>query len=221
MNRRSVITSEYADVMARLRAKSAAEFFGKRGNESDWEWFILGSALKILEQVGGDVPELAEKHEAPDFLTFRKDGESFVGIEVTEVLRSGYRRNKFHLDEAKKGRKICAIPPPHPTPWKSLAEVLKKKFRKVYPNGTWLLVYLDLSRSDFYAMNSNDFEKPWDRIVTEELAQWPRETGYSVDIERSPFERILLMSSDCSGLMEIFPSLLVLKPARPIFPDEE
>lgn len=215
------ISSEVVAVRGRMRGTSAGEFFGDRRNESDWEWLMLGNALSLLKEAGEEVPEFAVKQESPDFLTFRTSGETFAGVEVTEVVRPDYRRNRFHQDEEKSGRKFRAIPPPHPTPWKSLAQTLIKKFGKTYGRGTWLLLYLDLARSDFYDINSADFEKPWETTVMEEMSVWPRKDAESIDLSRSPFDRILIMSADCSGLMEVSPRLVVLKPARPIFSDEE
>src|SRR6266436_1931959 len=112
------ISDERARIDGYKLAVGAAEFFNNRAYDEDFEWLILAYLAEILSSIGRQAPEYAQKLEPPnpDFQTYLALGIAFQRIEVTEVLRPGYRRGKFHRELAKSSQRFYDIPAPHPKP---------------------------------------------------------------------------------------------------------
>src|SRR5207247_10212805 len=85
----------------------------------------------------------------PDFQTYLTRDLPHWVVETTEVLRPDYRRGDFHREAARRGQKIHHIPDPHPEPWSSFLYVLREKLAKPYAARSSLLIYHDMTTSDF------------------------------------------------------------------------
>jgi len=188
------ISDERARIDAYRFELGAAKFFNDRRNKEDWEWVILSYLADILSSVGLPSPEYAEKLDppSPDFQTYLADKRAFQLIEVTEVIRPDYERNRFHRTLAYNGITAFEIPRPHLEPWSSFQHVLQRKFAKSYPPDTWLLIYHDMPESEF-----RDSYLTWHERVLGELRKWTSDSPGACDITRSAYHTIFVV--DCTG----------------------
>jgi hypothetical protein len=168
------------------------------------EWQVLGRAVQLLREAGKEAPEFAEKQspqhqgDDPDFQTFLSPGVSWLPVEVAEVVRPDYARERemrrqFPLRPMSyDGSNVLA------DPWRYLEEVILKKSRKVYAGRTCLLVY--------YGIGVFSFQK-WDVPVIEKLmVQHAAKPFPGV----TSFSRVLVITSDMSSLAELHPIAAVI-----------
>jgi hypothetical protein len=193
-------------------AHAPAAFFNSHENE-DWEWVILSYLAEILSSVGLQSPEYAQKLKppSPDFQTYLADKSPFRLIEVTEVIRPGYKRNLSHKRLAAEGITEYEPPRPRPQPWSGFRQVLQKKFSKRYPPDTCLLVYHNMAESEFHDSHPN-----WHERVLRELRKWTYDSPSSCDITRSRYHSILVI--DCTGeaAVRLHPQWDIIQPSREV-----
>ena len=179
----------------------SAEFFNNRKYSEDFEWLILSYLTRILSLVGHQSPEYAEKLSppAPDFQTYLTPEQPFRRIEVTEILRPDYRRGEFHRQFANNGQRFYDVPDPHPQPWSSFQRVLRAKLAKAYAPDSWLLIYHDMSASEFA-----DFS-PWHERILRELRTWTHDSDTICDITASRYESIYVVDASGEGAIRLHP----------------
>ena len=141
----------------------------------------------------------------PDFQTYLHPTSGYWLIEVTEVLRPGYRRGQFHRDAERSGKRIHDIPAPHPKPWSTFRDVLRKKLSKSYSVGTSLLIYDDMTASDFPNY------LPWQERVLQELQAWTFDSATTCDITRSRYDNIFVVDASGVGALRLFPHWDVIR----------
>jgi hypothetical protein len=190
----------------------AAKFF-TRPYQTDWEWLILSYLSETLSATDGQGPIFADKLSppAPDFQTYDRDGKPFQRIEVTEVLRPGYKRGAFHREMAKRQQKYYDIPDPHPQPWLSFCATLRNKLRKPYAPASSLLIYHDMPASEF-----RDFS-PWHDLILCELQSWTVDSEETCDITQSRYQNIYVVDAAGVGAVRLHPHWDVIRKAS--FPD--
>jgi hypothetical protein len=181
---------------------SDEDFFNDRRYKEDLEWLTLAYLVDILSSVGWLVPEYAMKIEGdgqPDFQTYLTPNVPHRKVEVTEVLRPGYKRGAFYRSQAARGQKMYQIGGPHPEPWSSFRTVLSSKLDKPYSDGAWLLVYHDMGYSDF-----QDGQK-WHERTLVHLRKWTSDSKTTCDITRSRYENIFVIDSSGQGAVRLHP----------------
>jgi hypothetical protein len=175
------------------RTVSGAMFFNDREYHGDMEWLILAYVSDILSATGWPAPQFAKKLSPPDpdFQTFLSVCTPFRRVEVTEILRPGYRRGVYHRELATSDRLFHEAPEPHPRPWSSFGKVLGQKLAKSYSPGSWLVIYHDMGISEF-----KDF-MPWHERILNELRTWTSDSS-PCNITKSQYKSIFVI--DCSGI---------------------
>ena len=178
-----------------------ADFFNDRQYQEDFEWLILSYLTAALSAAGWECPAYAKKLQPPqpDFQTFLDPATPHWLVEVSEVLRPDYRRGQFHREAARRGEKIHDIPDPHPRPWSTFCHVLKSKLRKPYARGSSLLIYHDMTASDF-----PDY-RPWHERVLEELRGWKHDSKETCDITQSLYDNIFVVDASGTGALRLYP----------------
>ncbi len=200
-----------ADERARIDAYKfnvgAAEFFNERQYKEDFEWLILSYLTVALSAAGWECPEYAEKLQPPqtDFQTFVDSSTPHWRVEVSEVLRPEYRRGQFHREAARRGEKIHDIPDPHPQPWSTFRHVLNSKLGKPYARGSSLLIYHDMTASDF-----PDY-RPWHERVLNELRRWNYDSTDTCDITQSLYDNIFVVDASGTGALRLYPHWDVIR----------
>ncbi len=195
------ISDEHARIDSYRFNLGSATFFNARQYKEDLEWLTLSSFSNLLRAAGRDAPEFAQKLRPPepDFQTYVDTRTLFRRIELTEVLRPGYRRGEFHRSLEMSGRKFWQIPEPHPQPWLSFLHVLRRKLAKSSGADEWLVIYHDMPASEF-----SDY-MPWHDRVLSELKTWTQESSFTCDITRSRYDSIYVMDSGCVGMVRLYP----------------
>jgi len=192
----------------------AADFFNDRSLKEDWEWLILSYFGDILSSTGLETPEYAQKlaTPAPDFQTYLANKSPYRQVEVTEVIRSGYRRNAFHRQLAASGVNCYDPLDPRPNPWSSFLHVLRKKLAKPYSSDTWLLIYHDMPDSEFH-----DNYSTWHERLLGVLRRWTYDSPNTCDVTRSNYNSIFVV--DCTGeaALRLHPHWDIIKPAALIW----
>lgn len=185
----------------------AAEFFNERQYREDFEWLILSYLTAALSAAGWEYPEYAEKLHPPqpDFQTYIDLATPHRLIEVTEVLRPDYRRAEFHREAARRGQKIYNIPDPHPQPWSTFCHVLRSKLRKPYARGSSLLIYHDMTASDF-----PDYTR-WHERVLKKMQSWKHESNDTCDITQSTYDNIFVVDASGIGALRLHPHWDVIR----------
>jgi hypothetical protein len=185
------------------------DFFNNRRYRDDFEWLILSYLTGALAAAGWEHPEFAQKRQPPepDFMTYLDPSTPSRPVEVSEVLRPEYRRGEFHREAARLGRKFYEIPDPHPKPWSSFCHVLRSKLRKPYAAGAWLLIYHDMTASEY-----PDY-RPWHELVLQELTGWTYDSGETCDITASKYETIFVVDASGTGLVRLHPYWDVIRPS--------
>jgi hypothetical protein len=208
------IADERARIDAYKRSVRTCTFFNDRKYREDLEWLILSYLVTILSATKRPAPEFAEKllPPSPDFQTYSAQRECFRQIEITEVLRPGYRRGQFYRELAKTDKRYYQIRDPHPQPWTSFRHVLQSKLTKPYPHNSWLLIYHDMSASEF-----KDFT-PWHERVLGELRSWTQDSDHMCDITASRFESIYVVDASGEGALRLHPHWDVIRQSPYPFP---
>jgi hypothetical protein len=191
-----------ADELKRVQTTSLddPDFHIHQRFQVDMEWWILGKAIEGLKIVGIEVPVYAEKRQEVDFITYNAKGEIFCPIEISEALEPGrervneYREAKQRSNEAPLLGKLIE---PIPDPWITLKDILRKKYAKIYPTRTWLIVYYDIS----YAKISE--YGWWHSTILANAKDW--------NVEKAPFERVLIMDATGKAMVQFSPKLEVIK----------
>jgi hypothetical protein len=201
------IADERARIDGYKFSVGAAEFFNDRKYREDFEWLILSYLTGALAAAGWECPQYAEKLQPPepDFMTYIDISTAHRRVEVAEVLRPDYRRAEFHREAARSGLKFYDIPDPHPQPWSSFCHVLRSKLQKPYAEGSWLLIYHDMTASDF-----PDY-RPWHERILTELRAWTSDSVNTCDITASKYESILVVDASGVGAVRLHPHWDVIR----------
>ena len=191
-----------------LRQSVGFSFLVDRRYREDLEWLTLSCLVDILKRSGRAFPRYAAKMppSEPDFSTFLNPTTPFRPVEITEVLRPGYRRD----DEYKKvmaGGDPLRVLEPHPAPWSSFKRVLSNKFTKSFPSNTWLLIYHNMWLFDFQPDDCL-----WHERVLGQLRAWTFDSHETCDITKSRYEQIYVLDSGCTGAIRLHPHWDVIKP---------
>jgi hypothetical protein len=184
-----------------------AAFFNEPVYREDFEWLILSYLTGALAAAGWEYPEYAEKlmPPEPDFQTYLRPDAPHWLIETTEVLRPEYRRGDFHREAARTGRKIHDVPGPHPQPWLSFFHVLRKKLGKPYSDRASLLIYHDMTASDFL-----DY-RPWHDLLFSHLRGWTHDSPSTCDLTKSRYQNIFVVDASGIGAVRLHPHWDVIR----------
>jgi len=175
--------------------------FFSREHKKTREWQVLGALQKLLIQGNTDFPVYAQEQEEPDFLTFSDDSNIWSPVEIVEVLRPDYERQKFHKEDAAREKPYFFEPPdPLDYPFEPLRQVISKKASKAYARDTSLVIYYDIGKMSF---------NEWDIPFQERLFREHESQAFN---DVSVFKRVLIMSSDFECLVEMHPHFHTIKP---------
>jgi hypothetical protein len=201
------ISEERARIDAYKHSVGGARFFNDRAFREDFEWLILSYLTSALSAAGWKYPEYAEKlpPPAPDFQTYLTRDLPSSPIEITEVLRPGYRRGAFHRKAAQSGERIHNIPNPHPQPWSSFLSVLRKKLAKSYSGHSSLLIYHDMADSEFPE------HAPWHERLFARLRTWTYESDCTCDLTQSRYQNIFVVDASGIGAVRLYPHWDVIR----------
>lgn len=201
------IAEERARIDGYKHAVRGAQFFNDRRYREDLEWLILSYLTSALSAAGRECPEYAEKLQPPepDFQTYLTRDLPHWRIETTEVLRPDYRRGDFHREAARSGQRVQYVPDPHPQPWSSFLYVLRAKLVKPYSARSSLLIYHDMSDSEFpdYA--------PWHERLFARLRTWTHESDSTCDLTRSRYQNIFVVDASGIGAVRLHPHWDVIR----------
>ena len=190
---------------------SGAKFFNNRQYHEDFEWLILSYLSRALRNAGWKYPKYAERLQPPqpDFQTYVAPDTPHWLIETTEVLPPDYRRGGFHREASRNGQKVNGNTPDlQRQPWSSYYQVFRTKLAKPYASRSSLLIYDDMTASDFpdYA--------PWHERLFGQLKTWTFDSATTCDLTRSQYQNIFVV--DASGLdaVRLYPHWDVIRPRR-------
>jgi hypothetical protein len=176
--------------------------FYSRGYKDDREWLSLSFFAEIMARAGRTCPEYAAKLQPPepDFLTYLDPATPHRRVEIAEVLRPERRRQE-DAEAIDTGREppIQWVDPPHPTPWRSFADVLRKKLAKNYARGSWLVIYHNMWSFDFRD------RRQWHELVLRETRSWRSDSPDTCDLTRSTYEHIFVIDGSGTGLLRLHP----------------
>jgi hypothetical protein len=164
------------------------------------EWDSLGRMASILHTASDEpVPVYAVIGESPDFAIYDSSRSRISGCEVTEVIKPGYARHRFHKEDALKPPGYhYGKPEQIDDQWEPLTMILKKKASKSYSADSWLLVYYDIGM-----LATADWETPFHVRL---LAEFDSTRLNLADDDYASFARILVLSPDMRSLTEIHPN---------------
>ena len=201
------ISEERARIDAYKHKVGGANFFNERKYREDFEWLILSYLAGALKAADLEYPEFAKKLDPPepDFQTYLAPNTPLWLIETTEVLRPDYKRGAFHREAAQSGRRIYHIPPPHPQPWSSFLQVLRAKLKKEYSRRASLLIYHDMTASDFPNYD------PWHELLIDELRTWTQESESKCDLTQSRYQNIFVVDASGVGAVRLHPHWDVIR----------
>jgi hypothetical protein len=195
------IGEERARIEGYKHTVGGAQFFNDRKYREDFEWLILSYLTTALSAAGWECPKYAEKLQPPepDFQTYLTRDVPHWLVETTEVLRPDYRRGDFHREAARSGQKIHDIPDPHPEPWSSFLYVLREKLAKPYSVRSSLLIYHDMTASDFpdYA--------PWHERLFARARTWTYDSASTCDLTKSRYQNIFVVDASGIGAVRLHP----------------
>ena len=204
------IEDERARISRYQTTVGGAKFFNNRQYHSDFEWLILSYLARALRNAGWKYPEYAEKLQPPqpDFQTYLTPDIPYWLIETTEVLPPDYRRGGFHREAARNGHKAHIVPDRQPQPWSSYYNVFRTKLSKPFSSSSSLLIYDDMTASDFPAY------APWHERLFSQLKTWTFDSATTCDLTRSQYQNIFIV--DASGLdaVRLYPHWDVIRPRR-------
>ncbi len=166
-----------------------------RLNDKLREWDILGTIIELLRQSGLETPTFAAEHEGPDFLTYRKNGSQYGGIEITEALLKDYKRGDFwKQDTLPDAPESYDVEIDIAEPWATLRSQIQKKSSKPYAAQTILFVYFNIGRLSFI-----DWHTPFGQQLLSVHSSQPF-VGASV------FRAVYVLSSNMGTLVELYPT---------------
>lgn len=200
--------AEKLNCIVELNEKIGNEFVISRDYKDEREWWILGHMSRQLKKQGIQYPEFAKKTDPPDpdFITYDKNKERFKQIEVCEVTTPGRKRGDEYRDNDKNAVPFKFIEPVN-QPWSSFINVLKKKFMKRYGKDCWLLVYHNMFFNEITDVGC------WHDLIIENTKLWNgKDNEYSINLQKSPYEKILVLNSKAEAMVEIYPNLLIITP---------
>src|SRR4051812_24572355 len=145
------IEDERARIARYQPAVAGTKFFNNRQYHADFEWLILSYLTRALRHAGWKYPEFAERLPPPhpDFQTYLTADTPYWRIETTEVLPPDYRRGASLRRSGSNGKKIHSPPVPAPESWASYHQVFRTKLTKPYAANSSLVIYDDMTASDF------------------------------------------------------------------------
>lgn len=204
------IEDERARIARYQPAVGAARFFNNRQYHEDFEWLILSYLTRALRNAGWNYPEYAEKLQPPqpDFQTYLTPGAHHWLIETTEVLPPDYRRGNVHRNFARNGQKAHHLLDPHAEPWSSYCHLFRTKLAKPYASQASLLIYDDLTASDF-----SDYA-PWHERLFARLKTWTFDSATTCDLTRSQYQNIFVVDASGLGAVRLHPHWDVIRPHR-------
>lgn len=98
------IAEKHKSITLKKFSWGAVAYFSDK-HKDDREWDSLGRMASILDAASDDpVPVYAVIGESPDFAIYDSSRARISGCEVTEVLKPGYERHRFHKEDALKPR---------------------------------------------------------------------------------------------------------------------
>jgi hypothetical protein len=193
------IAEKHESITSQKFGWGAAAYFSDE-HKNDREWDSLGRMASILDAASDEpVPVYAMIGESPDFAIFDFSRTRISGCEVTEVIKPGYARHKFHKEDALKSPgTYYGMPEQIDDQWEPLTKILKKKALKSYSPDSWLLVYYDIGMLD-----TADWETPFHTRLLEEFNSTQLNLA---DDDYARFARILVLSPDMRSLTEVHPN---------------
>ena len=203
------IEDERARIARYQPTVGGAKFFNNRQYHEDFEWLILSYLTRALSNAGWKYPEYAEtlRPPQPDFQTYLTPDAPYWLIETAEVLPPDYRRGGFHR-AVGNGKNGHAIASPHPQPWSSYYQVFRTKLAKPYAANSSLLIYDDLTTSDF-----RDYA-PWHERLFAQLKTWTYDSATTCDLTRSQYQNIFVVDASGIGAVRLHPHWDVIRPRR-------
>jgi hypothetical protein len=204
------IEDERARIARYQATVGGAQFFNNRQYHADFEWLILSYLARTLRHAGWEYPEYAERlpPPQPDFQTYLTADRPHWLIETTEVLPPDYRRGALVRRNGSNGRKVHLAADTPPEPWPSYHQVFRTKLAKPYAANASLVIYDDLTASDF------SDHAPWHERLFRRLKTWTYESATTCDLTRSQYQNIFVV--DASGLdaVRLYPHWDVIQGPR-------
>jgi hypothetical protein len=202
------IEDERARIARYQPTVGGAKFFNNRQYHEDFEWLILSYLTRALRSAGLKYPEYAEKLRPPqpDFQTYLAPDMPYWLIETTEVLPPDYRRGDVRRNPARNGQKAHQNPEPFPEPWSSYYQVFRTKLAKPYAANSSLVIYDDLTASDFA-----DYS-PWHERLFARLKKWTYDSATTCDLTRSQYQNIFVVDASGANAVRLHPHWDVIRP---------
>jgi len=178
-------------------------FFAEKKN---MEWLVLGAAQVCLRKAGLSYPKFAAAGEivgpeSPDFFTYSDiDGAGEQKVEITQVLKPGYKQKMEHKASAIRNRYpvkpvFFELDRPLLRPFEGVRESISKKARKQYASSSTLIIYYNVANSDRTYDPNLSFS---DHMLSEHST--------SVFEETDKFKRLMVLSADFQQLIELHPT---------------
>jgi hypothetical protein len=210
------IEDERARIARYQSTVGGGDFFNNRQYHADFEWLILSYLTRALRNAGRPYPEYAEKLQPPqpDFQTYLTPDTPYWKIETTEVLPPDYRRGGFYSQNGKNGKNgnhgSNGHTPPisQPQPWASYYQVFRTKLAKPYASNSVLLIYDDLTASDY-----TDYA-PWHERLFARLKTWTFDSATTCDLTRSQYQNIFVVDGSGLDAVRLHPHWDVIRPRR-------
>lgn len=204
------IEDERARIAHYQGSVAGAVFFNDRQYHSDFEWLILSYLTRALRNAGWKSPEYAQRLQPPhpDFQLYLDPNTPHWRIETAEILPPDYRRGRFHRPAGRNGYKLHLKPEPAPEPWSGYYRVLRSKLAKPFASKSSLLIYDDMTASDF-----SDYV-PWHERLFAELKTWTFDSATMCDLTRSEYENIFVVDASGLGAVRLHPHWDVIRPRR-------
>lgn len=193
------IAEKHDSITSQKFGWGAAAYFSDE-HKDDREWDSLGRMASILGATSDEpVPVYAVIGESPDFAIYDSSCTRISGCEVTEVIKPGYARHRFHKEDAlKPPGTYYGMPEQIDDQWEPLTKVLRKKALKPYAADSWLLVYYDIGM-----LQTEDWETPFHARL---LAEFESTRLNLAEEDYARFVRILVLSPDMRSLTEVHPN---------------
>jgi hypothetical protein len=128
---------------------------------------------------------------------------SFRPVEVGEAVRPGRRRvDEYRAAKQKPSdsNSLGHLIDPICTPFITLERVVRKKCKKPYPIGSWLIVNYNIS---FGYVSQYGW---WHDHVLSTARAWP--------LSNKVFQRILVLNSSRQAIVELYPEMKVIVPEK-------
>ncbi|MCK9211676.1 MAG: hypothetical protein M0P61_12635 [Ignavibacteriaceae bacterium] len=197
------IDSEF-DRVKNISMKNEKNFLISHGYKDDRDVYILGSFVELMKMGSQVFPEyfIKFKPPEPDFHTYVSDKKFYKQIEIVENMHWGRKRGKedevsFDRSKYSEASKRCQI-----RIWYSFIKNLNDKFLKFYGKDSWLVIYHNIN---VFHISDIGF---WINIIfgiKEEI-----EKRGLVDFSKSTYEKIFVLNSGFTELVQIFPDNRVI-----------